>query len=121
MTGHEIVKQLREMEQEATATPWAMLLSWKHIIGGKDLDRVVGFQEECNEADVEYIVEMRNSADLLLSIAEAFQPGDDELLRALGRHLFQMSGDLSGTELPTHILVTMLHRLQAAAEKLERE
>ena len=65
--------------------------------------------DQCEHDTANLIIEMRNNADLLLSIAEAFQPGDAEL----------MKWALDETEDTGSPIRKMLHRLQAAAERLE--
>lgn len=106
MTGHDTIKQLREMEQDVEPVPWIFDLDGVYVhdpYTGDIIDIPNGGD------DAEFIAKMRNNTDLLLSIAEAFQPGDAEL----------MKWALDETEDTGSPIRKMLHRLQAAAERLE--
>lgn len=147
MTGHETVQKLRELEKSATGAPWRVSVAtgYENIYrfircnppGGRPNDTfiagttgkrndgmvaVLSGKTKIEEADddANLITDLRNSADLLLEVAGAFQPGDSEKLKAVIRYLYPMSGSLPGTEIPLYTIVTMLHRLQAAAERLEK-
>jgi hypothetical protein len=127
MIGHDIVKQLREMEQKAAKN------FRKNEIEPEKLEILCDGPEDCvdvaakvlcfaNRNAGEYIehdtanliIEMRNNADLLLSIAEAFQPGDAEQLASIARYFEERDGSIE------RAWALQLRRLQAAAARLER-
>lgn len=137
MTGHDFIKQLRGMEQKATKASWHVDLAkgyehiWRfircqppegrpddtYIAGttGHRKDGVVAVLSgktliEEADNDARLIAELRNNADLLLSIAEAFQPGDCQRLRGAVVALYHADD---------RRFEAMLARLQAAAERLE--
>lgn len=60
------------------------------------------------------------STDMLLQIAEAFQPGDSIMLRELAHDEEQMAKFVSGFGKPDMRKTAMLRRLQAVAEEMER-
>lgn len=171
MTGHDIIKQLREMEQKAKPTPWYAWLKphfrvedscitripldqfaaeyeaaeqfnqelrerigrntptdkWRYRSLSCD-EEVIGCSEwlRAENDDLTFIAESRNAMDLLLSIAEAFRPGDAKMLRDLVIFFSEMEkGGIPSDEIMVHLwnnhqsMKECMVRLQAAAEKLE--
>lgn len=134
MTGYDIVKELREMEQKATPGPWGYgvdcdgkyVSSDLDILAPNNLDTVCTFQnyEEYKEdmSNAEAIITLRNNADLLLSIAEAFQPGDVKSLNQVASYieLYVIERQDQENKRKRWIeLAATVRRLQAAAERLE--
>ena len=121
MTTHDTIKQLREMEQ--TAAMEVPFTNDVFVIHDHDDDVIADFN--CTfEAD--FYTKMRNNADLLLSIAEAFRPGDAKMLRDLVIFFSEMEkGGIPSDEIMVHLwnnhqsMKECMVRLQAAAEKLE--
>ena len=123
MTGHDTIKQLREMEQKATPAKWARGKFERTCIANENGEGLVVLRytnggELPGAQDSDMIINLRNNADLLLSIAEAFQPGDANGLELLIRWLDAMQKE-SDFAISPH-LMQILVRLQAAAERLER-
>ena len=71
-------------------------------------------------AEISLAVELRNAAPWLLRIAEAFQPGDSTMLRELAHDEEQTAKFIAGFGQPDTRKATMLRRLQAVAEEMER-
>ena len=110
MTGHDTIKQLREMEQDVEPVPWIFDLDGVYVhdpYTGDIIDIPNGGD------DAEFIAKMRNNTDLLLSIAESFRPGDAERLDYAARYL-------DSTNCPAQC-IDAVRRLQAVAEKMEEE
>ena len=111
MTGHDIVKQLREMEQRVEPVPWIFDLEGVYVhdpYTGDIIDIPNGGD------DAEFIAKTRNNTDLLLSIAEAFQPGDVRCLKNVLALVRAVTGATTESD-----ELDCLRRLQAAAERLE--
>lgn len=119
MTGHDIVKQLREMEQRVEPVPWIFDLEGVYVhdpYTGDIIDIPNGGD------DAEFIAKTRNNTDLLLSIAESFRPGDAARLALLehyvDKHMVGCQYDDEDNAEWLQICYA-ISRLQAAAERLE--
>ena len=63
--------------------------------------------------DADLYIDLRNAAPWLLQIAEAFQPGDAEMIKS-------MADRIMGVMLQSDAEKACLRRLQAACEEMER-
>ena len=91
-------KGLKEIFE--TAHPWKLISANKN-----------GYWPEGADSDI--IPALRNAAPWLLQIAEAFQPGDAEMIKS-------MADRIMGVMLQSDAEKACLRRLQAVAEEMER-
>ena len=116
MNRFEELARLKELEAKATPARWSLTQYSDDILEISREDGTRGFQilfEDSDIDDPQFITDLRNAAPWLLQIAEAFQPGDAEMIKS-------MADRIMGVMLQSDAEKACLRRLQAAAEELER-
>ena len=125
MTRFDEVKRLAELEAKATPARWSLTQYSDDILEISREDGTRGFQilfEDSDIDDPQFITDLRNAAPWLLQIAEAFQPGDAEMLKAHADWAEEEYADQEDTAYVKNVrrYASMLRRLQAACEEMER-
>ena len=116
MTRFDEVKRLAELEAKATPARWSLTQYSDDILEISREDGTRGFQilfEDSDIDDPQFITDLRNAAPWLLHVADAFRPGDAEMLSEMADY-FAYDDEPKGDK-----MAACLRRLQAAAALLE--